>query len=127
MWISTAYAAGAGGAPGSGDAFFMQMLLIGVLFLIFWLLVIRPSQKKMADHKSMVEAIRRGDKIVTAGGIIGTVTKVLDDDEVQVEIAENVRIKVVQTTIQLVLSKSEPAKGEKGKDAKEKADDKADK
>ncbi|MEM6903287.1 MAG: preprotein translocase subunit YajC [Pseudomonadota bacterium] len=117
MWISTAFAAGgaagAPGAPGAGDAFFMQMMLIGVLFLIFWLLVIRPSQKKMADHKSMVEAIRRGDKVVTGGGIVGTVTKVLQDDELQIEIADNVRITVIQSTVQLVLSKSEPTKGEK--------------
>ena len=114
MLFSTAYAAGsAGAAPGSGDAFMMQMLLIGVLFLIFWMLVIRPNQKKMADHKAMVESGRRGDKVVTAGGLIGTVTKVMDDDEVQVEIAEKVRVNVVQSTLTHVYVKGEPAKDKK--------------
>ena len=121
MFFSTAYAAGSGAASApAGDAFMMQMMLIGVLFLIFWMLVIRPNQKKMADHKSMVEAVRRGDKIVTAGGLIGTVTKVLQDDEVQVELAENVRVTVVQSTIQHVFVKGEPAKADKADKAEKK-------
>ena len=130
MLFSTAYAAGSSGAASGppGDAFMMQMMLIGVLFLIFWMLVIRPNQKKMADHKSMVEAVRRGDKVVTAGGLVGTVTKVLQDDEVQVEIADNVRVTVVQSTLSHVFVKGEPAKGNdaKGND-NEKADTKKDK
>jgi len=95
----------------------MQMMLIGVLFLIFWLLVIRPQQRRANEHKEMVSALRRGDRIVTAGGILGTVMKVLPDDEVKVEIAANVRVKVIQSTIHTVLTKTEPVKAEKtGKD-----------
>ncbi len=124
MLFSTAYAAGSAGAPGAGsDAFMMQMMLIGVLFLIFWMLVIRPNQKKMADHKAMVEAVRRGDKVITAGGLIGNVTKVLEDDEIQVELAENVRVKVVKSTLQHVYVKGEPAKA---KEADKKEDTKKD-
>lgn len=113
MLISTAHAAAAGaaGVPAgdTGDAFMMQMMLIGVLFLIFWLLVLRPQKQRADAHKAMVEAIRRGDRVLTAGGLYGTVTKVLNDDQVQVEIADGVRVTVMQSTIHEVLNKSEPA------------------
>jgi preprotein translocase subunit YajC len=82
--------------------------------VVFWFLLIRPQQKKMKAHKAMVEALRRGDKVVTAGGLIGTVTKIISDTEAQVELAENVRVKVVRQTIQEVLGKPQPAEG-KGK------------
>ncbi len=104
MLISPAYAQGAA-AP---DAFatFVPLILIGV---IFYFLLIRPQQKRIKDHRAMVQALRRGDKVVTAGGVFGTVTKVVGDNELQVEIADNVRIRVVRSTISEVLQKSEPA------------------
>jgi preprotein translocase subunit YajC len=74
-----------------------------------YFLLIRPQQKKVKEHKAMVEALRRGDQVVTQGGVVGKVTKVRDDNEVEVEIAENVRVRVVKHTIAQVTSKTEPA------------------
>ncbi len=98
----------AGGGDGSG---LVQLLPLVLIFVIFWFLLIRPQQKKMKAHKAMVAAVKRGDKVVTAGGIYATVTKVVSDSEVQVEIAENVRVRVVTHTLQDVVTRTEPAKG----------------
>lgn len=106
MFVTPAYAQAAGG--GGGDAF-VTLLPLVLIFVVFYFLLIRPQQKRMKDHRAMVQAVRRGDKIVTGGGIFGTVTKVISDSEVQVEIAENVKIRVVKGTISEVLSKPEPA------------------
>ena len=106
MLISPAYAQAAGG----GDPGLISFLPIILIFVVFYFLLIRPQQKKMKQHRSMVEALRRGDKVVTGGGLIGTVAKV-QDNEVQVDLAEGVRVKVVKHTIQEVLTKPEPAKG----------------
>ena len=107
MFATPAFAQTAGG----GDAFsaisrFIPLILI---FGIMYFLLIRPQQKKLKDHKSMVSALRRGDQVVTQGGIIGKVSKVKEDGEVEVEIAEGVKIRVVQSTIAQVLSRTEPA------------------
>lgn len=103
---SPAYAQAAGGA-GAGFASFVPLILI---FAIMYFLMIRPQQKKIKEHRAMVEALRKGDQVVTAGGVIGKVTKVGAENEVEVEIASGVKIKVVQHTIQTVLNKTEPAK-----------------
>ena len=99
-----AQTAGGGGAAG-GLISFVPILLI---FVIMYLLMIRPQQKKMKEHKAMVEALRRGDQVVTSGGMIGKVTKV-SDNEVEVELAPNVKVRVVRSTISQVVSKTEPA------------------
>ena len=104
MFATPAYAQAAGG--GGAFASFVPLILI---FAIMYFLLIRPQQKKMKEHKAMVEALRRGDQVVTQGGMIGKVTKVVDDNEVQVEIADNVKVRVVRATITQVLNKSEPA------------------
>ena len=83
----------------------MPILLI---FVIMYFLMIRPQQKKVKEHKAMVEALRRGDQVVTSGGLIGKVTKVADN-EVEVELAPNVKVRVVRSTISQVVSKTEPA------------------
>ena len=70
--------------------------------------MIRPQQKKMKEHRAMVEALRKGDQIVTAGGLIGKVSKVKDENEVEVELATGVKVRVVQSTVQSVLNKTEP-------------------
>ena len=114
MLISPAYAQAAGGGGGADFSFLIMMVL---LFAVFYFLLIRPQQKKMKTHKAMVEALKRGDKVVTQGGIYGTVTKVVSDAELQVEIADGVRIRVVKGTISEVLSKPEPAKAGGGKAA----------
>lgn len=118
MLISPAYAQTA--AEGGGGDIFFQLMPLVLIFVVFYFLLIRPQQKKIKDHRSMVEALRRGDKIVTAGGVLGTVTKV-QDNELQVEVSEGVRVRVVRSTVSEVLSKTEAADKAKGKSGSEKA------
>ncbi|WP_037310029.1 preprotein translocase subunit YajC [Ruegeria halocynthiae] len=88
-----------------------QFLPLVLIFAIMYFLLIRPQQKKMKEHQAMVEAVRRGDQVVTQGGLIGKVSKVKEgDNEVEVEIAEGVKVRVVKSTIAQVLNKTEPAK-----------------
>ncbi len=108
MLISPAYAQAAGGG---GADIFTSLLPIILIMVVFYFLLIRPQQKKVKQHREMVAALRRGDKIVTAGGLIGTVTKVINETEAQVELAEGVRVRVVRATISDVLSNSEAPKG----------------
>jgi preprotein translocase subunit YajC len=118
MFVSPAYAqAAGGGAPGGFDL--LSLLPLVLIFVVFWFLLIRPQQKKMKQHREMIAAVRRGDRVLTAGGIIGTVTKVQGDSELQVEIAEGVRVKVARATISEVLAKTEPAKGGAGDEGEE--------
>ncbi len=117
MFISTAYAQAAGGAP-DGASMLMQFLPLILIFVVFYFLLIRPQQKKAKEHKAMLEALRRGDRIVTGGGIVGTVAKATDD-ELVVEIAENVRVRVMRGTVTAVLSKGEPV-SDKPTDAEKK-------
>ena len=86
---------------GSGFGQFIPLILI---FVIFYFFLIRPQQKKVKDHKSMVAALKRGDEIVTSGGIIGKIDRVLGDDKVDIIISENVTVQVVQSTIQTLLN-----------------------
>lgn len=102
MLISDAFAQTAGG--GTTDML-TSLLPLVLIFVVFYFLLIRPQQKKMKEHRAMIEAVRRGDIVTTAGGIVGKVTKVMEDNLVQVEIAENVKIKVVKSTISEVRSK----------------------
>ena len=106
MLVTPAYAQAAGAA---GPSLLAQLPFFIAIFAIFYFLLIRPQQKKLKEHQAMVEALRRGDQVVTQGGILGKVHKVKDDDEVEVEIAEGVRVKVVKATIAQVVSKTEPA------------------
>lgn len=108
MFISPAYAQTAGGA-GGGLASFIPLILI---FAIMYFLLIRPQQKKLKEHRAMIESLRRGDVVVTQGGIIGKVVKVRDD-EAEVEIADGVRVRIVKHTIQQVLNRTEPANTDK--------------
>ena len=110
MFISPAYAQAAGASGGSAFAQFIPLILI---FAIMYLLLIRPQQKKVKEHRAMVEAVRRGDQVITQGGIIGKISKVKDDGEVEVEIAEGVKVRVIKSTIAQVLSKTEPAAANK--------------
>ena len=87
---------------GSGFAQFIPLILI---FIIFYFFLIRPQQKKVKDHKIMVTALKRGDEVVTSGGIVGKIERVLGDDKVDILISENVTVQVVQSTIQSLLNK----------------------
>ena len=104
IWPAYAQDAGDGGAGGM-----IQLLPLVLIFVVFYFLLIRPQQKKMKTHRTMVGALKRGDKVVTGGGLVGTVTKVSDGSEVLVEIADGVRVKVVRHTIQEILTKPAPA------------------
>lgn len=106
MFITEAFAQDA--AAGGGADILMSLAPIVLMFVIFYLLLIRPQQKKMKEHRNMLANLRRGDKVVTSGGIVGTVTKVTDDDKVAVEIADGVRVQVIKGMITEVLSKTEP-------------------
>ena len=109
---------GALGAAGGEIQAFLPIILI---FVVFYFMLIRPQQKRAKQHKEMLTAIRRGDRVVTSGGILGTVTKVVSDTEVAVEIAEGVRVRVLRTTIQDILTKTEPVAA--GKEAADSAND----
>ena len=80
---------------GSGIGQFIPLILI---FVILYFFLIRPQQKKVKDHKAMVENLKRGDKVITSGGITGTIERLIDNDKVEVEIAENVKVEVVKAT-----------------------------
>jgi preprotein translocase subunit YajC len=107
MFATPAFAQAAGGTGAAGGLIsFVPIILI---FAIMYFLMIRPQQKKVKEHRAMVEALRRGDQVVTAGGVLGKVTRVEDGKaEVEVEIAPNVRVRVVRSTISQVVSKTEP-------------------
>ena len=93
---------------GSGIGQFIPLILI---FVIFYFFLIRPQQKKVKEHKAMVENLKRGDKVVTSGGIVGTVERIIDNDKVEVQIAENINVEVVRSTgIQGLVNTSEPKK-----------------
>jgi preprotein translocase subunit YajC len=108
MLISTAHAQGLGGMFDSSNAM-IQFLPLVLIFVVFYFLLIRPQQKKQKDHRSMLEALRRGDRVVTGGGIIGTVNRVASAEEVEVDIAQGVRVRVLRSTITSVLAKPDPA------------------
>ena len=107
MFISPAYAQAAGGFLGEGGL--GSLLPFVLIFVVFYFLLIRPQQKKQKQHREMLAAIRRGDRIITGGGIAGVVTKVFDDHEVQVEIAKGVRVKVQRALVASVVAKTQPA------------------
>jgi preprotein translocase subunit YajC len=108
MFIKQAYAQTAG--AGGGD-FLVSMLPLILIFVVFYFLLIRPQQQKMKAHRAMIGAVKRGDKILTAGGIYGTITKVEEaEDAVVVEIAKDVRVRVARSTISDVVNKTTQAK-----------------
>ena len=109
MFVSPAFAQ-AGDNGGSG---FEALLPLVLIFVVFYFLLIRPQQKKQKHHKEMLTAIRRGDRVVTGGGIVGTVTKVIDDKELAVEITDGVKVRVQRALVASVISKTEPVQGAK--------------
>ena len=93
------------------DAGIGQFIPLILIFVIFYFFLIRPQQKKVKEHKAMVENLKRGDKVVTSGGIVGTVERIIDNDKVEVQIAENINVEVVRATgIQGLVNTAEPKK-----------------
>lgn len=117
MLISPAFAQAATPSGGGASDFLIQLVPLFLIIAIMYFLVLRPQQQRVKAHQQMVAAVKRGDVVVTGGGIVGKVVKVLENDEVMVEIAEDVRIRVVRGTISDVRSKTEPT------ESKAKADD----
>jgi preprotein translocase subunit YajC len=134
MLISTAHAQGVAGLFDSSNAM-VQFLPLVLIFVVFYFLLIRPQQKKQKEHRGMLNDLRRGDRVVTGGGIIGTVNRVVSAEEVEVEIATGTRVKIVRSTITSVLAKPDPAatreaakerRGKGSAKAEPKAEEKAD-
>jgi preprotein translocase subunit YajC len=109
LLISPAYAQTAAGGGGFDLMTFAPLVAI---FVVFYFMLIRPQQKKARQHKDMLGQVKRGDRVVTGGGIIGTVSKVVNDAELQVEIAEGVRVRVLRATVTDILAKTEPRPAE---------------
>jgi preprotein translocase subunit YajC len=119
--ISPAYAQAAGDTTST----IMQMAPLALIFVVFYMFLIRPQQKKAKETRAMIEAIKRGDRVVTGGGIIGTVAKIANNDEVLVDIAENTRVRVLRATITSVLAKPVPASAKDDKDDEDEGDEEA--
>ncbi|CAM3286374.1 preprotein translocase subunit YajC [Paracoccus nototheniae] len=105
MFVTPAYAQAAGGA--GGTAAFAQFIPLILIFAIMYFLMIRPQQKRVKQHRAMVEAVKKGDQVITQGGILGKVVSVRDD-ELEVEIATGVRVRVIRSTLASVVTKTEP-------------------
>jgi preprotein translocase subunit YajC len=108
MLITPAYAQAA--ATGDTNSMLMSLLPFALIFVIMYFLILRPQQKKLKDHANLVKNVRRGDTIITNGGLVGKVTKVIDDDQVEVEISDGVKIRQMKQMISAVRAKGEPAK-----------------
>src|SRR5689334_10189288 len=108
MWITPAYAQAAAG--GDTNSMLMSLLPFALIFVIMYFLILRPQQRKAKEHGDLVKNIRRGDTIVTSGGLVGKVTKVVDDDQVEFEIADGVRVRQMRQMISGVRAKGEPQK-----------------
>ena len=111
MLITPAFAQAAG-AGGDTNSMLMSLLPFALIFVIMYFLILKPPQKKVKEHNEMVKNIRRGDTIVTNGGLVGKGTKVVDDDQVEMEISDGVRIRQLRQMVSAVRTKGEPAKDE---------------
>ena len=106
MFITPAFAQGTAADPTGG--LIGALLPLVLIFIIFWFLIIRPQQRRIKEHREMVSNLRRGDTVVTGGGLIGKVVKVIDDVDVQVEIAEGVKVRIARAMIAELRNRSEP-------------------
>lgn len=107
MLITPAFAQAAGG---DATSMITSLLPFALIFVIMYFLILRPQQKRVKDHAELVKNLRRGDTIITSGGLVGKVTKVVDDDQVEMEIADGIRIRQMRQMITAVRAKGEPAK-----------------
>jgi preprotein translocase subunit YajC len=110
MFVTPAYAQS---SPFGGDAFSMLIPFVLIIVMMYFL-ILRPQQKRMREHQDLVKNLRRGDTVVTSGGLVGKVTKVVDDEQIEVEIADGVRVRQVRSMVSGVRTKGEPVKDDKG-------------
>ncbi len=127
MLISPAYAQGTGMTGLLDQSALVQFLPLVLIFVVFYFLLIRPQQQKQKQHRAMLDALRRGDRIVTGGGVLGTVSKVVGPEEVEVDIAQGVRVRVLRSTIASVLAKPDPTAAREAAREKDREAAKADK
>jgi len=113
MFSTSAFAQGIfGGGAGGEGGMLMSLLPFALIFVIMYFLILRPQQKRVKQHQALIKAVRRGDTVITNGGLIGKVTKVVDDEQIEIEIADGVRIRQVRSMITDVRAKGEPVKDE---------------
>jgi preprotein translocase subunit YajC len=122
LFTTSAFAQAAGSAPASSTDMLMQFAPFIAIFAIMYFLILRPQQRRAKEQKALVQGARRGDTVVTSGGLIGKVTKSTDENEVELEIAPNVRVRLARSGIADVRAKGEPVKSEPAKDAPAKKD-----
>ena len=108
MWITPAYAQAAAG--GDANSMIMSLLPFAAIFVIMYFLILRPQQRRQKEHGDLVKNVRRGDTVVTNGGLVGKVTKVVDDDQIEVELTEGVRVRQMRQMVTDVRAKGEPVK-----------------
>ena len=113
MFVTPAYAQASGAGAGGMDAILINFVPIILMVAVFWFFLIRPQQKRAKEHAAMLSAITRGDTIVTTGGIVGKVTRAVDNEDLEVEVAQGVKVKVVRGMISDVRSKPEPVNDNK--------------
>jgi preprotein translocase subunit YajC len=111
MFVTPAFAQA---SPFGGDNMLVQLLPFVLIFVIMYFLILRPQQKRAKEHTELVKNLRRGDTVITSGGLVGKVTKVVDDDQIEVEIADGVRVRQVRSMVSGVRAKGEPIKDEGG-------------
>jgi preprotein translocase subunit YajC len=107
MLVTPAYAQA---SPMGGDSILLQLLPFILIFVIMYFLILRPQQRRAREHQELVKNLRRGDTVITSGGLLGKVTKVVDDEQIEVEIAEGVRVRQIRSMVSGVRAKGEPAK-----------------
>jgi len=112
MFITPAFAQGGSPFGGGEGGMLMSLLPFALIFVIMYFLILRPQQKRVKSHQDMVKNVRRGDTVVTNGGLVGKVTKVIDDDQIEIEIASDVRIRQMRGMLTDVRAKGEPVKEE---------------
>ncbi len=112
MFISPAYAQTPSLLGGEGMSFLVPMVLV---FVIMYFLILRPQQKRVKQHAEMVKNVRKGDTVITSGGLVGKVTKVVDDDQIEVELAEGIRVRQMRAMVTDVRAKGEPVKDDDSK------------
>ena len=111
MLVTPAYAQA---SPFGSDSILVQLLPFILIFVIMYFLILRPQQKRAREHQELVKNLRRGDTVITTGGLMGKVTKVVDDDQIEVEIADGVRVRQVRSMVSGVRAKGEPVKDDAG-------------
>src|SRR6478752_6647041 len=117
MFITPAFAQGSlfGGGAGGDGGMLMSLLPFVLIFVIMYFLILRPQQKRVKQHAELVKNVRKGDTVITSGGLVGRVTKVVDDDQIEIEVADGVRVRQMRSMVSDVRAKGEPVKDEDSK------------